>query len=145
MLSGRNHHQLGMGGITEGATGFPGYNSIWGQDNASIAQILRASGYSTAAIGKWHDTPDWGKPNTRVIGRKVSGFREGDWADGDFAETTKGAPEAIIGSAIGRLPHRKWLDFVSPDAKSEVASDLWALGILLVNRLRPKQGLLCGW
>jgi len=28
LLSGRNHHQVGMGGITEGATGFPGYNSI---------------------------------------------------------------------------------------------------------------------
>src|SRR5271166_811867 len=57
----------------------------------------------------------------------------------DFAETAKGAPEAIIGSAIGRSPHRKWLDFVSLNGKSEFASDLWALGIPLVSRLRPKQ------
>jgi len=59
LLSGRNHHQVGMAGITEGATGFPGYNSVWGPDNASFAQVLRGWGYSTAAIGKWHDTPDW--------------------------------------------------------------------------------------
>ncbi|MGB7888110.1 MAG: sulfatase-like hydrolase/transferase, partial [Xanthobacteraceae bacterium] len=59
LLTGRNHHQLGMGSITELATGYPGYNSVWGQDNASIAEVLRYHGYSTAAIGKWHDTPDW--------------------------------------------------------------------------------------
>ena len=59
LLSGRNHHQVGMGGITEGATGFPGYNSVWGPDNAAIGQVLRGWGYTTAAIGKWHDTPDW--------------------------------------------------------------------------------------
>ncbi len=59
LLSGRNHHQVGMGGLTEGATGFHGYNSVWGEDAASIAQILRFHGYNTAAIGKWHDTPVW--------------------------------------------------------------------------------------
>jgi len=59
LLTGRNHHQCGMGGITEGATGFPGYDSVWGQDLASIAEVLRGHGYNTAAFGKWHDTPDW--------------------------------------------------------------------------------------
>lgn len=59
LLSGRNHHQVGMGGITEGATGFPGYNSVWADDNAAIGQVLKGNGYATAAIGKWHDTPDW--------------------------------------------------------------------------------------
>ncbi len=59
LLSGRNHHQCGMAGITEGATGFPGYNSVWGQNNAAIGEVLRGHGYNTAAFGKWHDTPDW--------------------------------------------------------------------------------------
>jgi arylsulfatase A-like enzyme len=58
LLTGRNHHQVGDGGITEGATGFPGYNSLWEQDAASIAEVLKYHGYNTAAIGKWHDTPD---------------------------------------------------------------------------------------
>lgn len=59
LLSGRNHHQVGMGSLTEGATGFPGYNSLWTDDNAAIGQVLKYNGYSTAAFGKWHDTPDW--------------------------------------------------------------------------------------
>ncbi|MGH8360750.1 MAG: sulfatase-like hydrolase/transferase, partial [Pseudomonas sp.] len=59
LLSGRNHHQVGMGGITEGATGFPGYNSVWEDNNAAIGQVLKDHGYTTAAFGKWHDTPDW--------------------------------------------------------------------------------------
>ncbi len=59
LLTGRNHHQLGMGNITELATGYPGYDSVWGQENASIAEVLRYHGYSTAMVGKWHDSPDW--------------------------------------------------------------------------------------
>jgi arylsulfatase A-like enzyme len=59
LLSGRNHHRTGNGAITEGSTGFPGYNSMWCDDNASIPEILAKNGYSTAAIGKWHNTPDW--------------------------------------------------------------------------------------
>jgi arylsulfatase A-like enzyme len=59
LLTGRNHHQVGMGNITELATGYPGYDSVWGQDNASIAEVLRYHGYTTAMVGKWHDTPDW--------------------------------------------------------------------------------------
>jgi arylsulfatase len=59
LLSGRNHHQCGMGGITEGATGYPGYDSVWGQDVAAVGEVLRFHGYNTAAFGKWHDTPDW--------------------------------------------------------------------------------------
>jgi arylsulfatase len=59
LLSGRNHHRTGNGSITEGSTGFPGYNSMWSDDCASIGEVLTYNGYSTAAIGKWHNTPDW--------------------------------------------------------------------------------------
>ncbi|MCB1499524.1 MAG: arylsulfatase [Bauldia sp.] len=59
LLTGRNHHQSGFGSITELATGYPGYNSLWPRETASIAEILRANGYSTSAFGKWHNTPGW--------------------------------------------------------------------------------------
>lgn len=59
LLTGRNHHQTGFGTITELSTGYPGYNSVWGGDAASIAEILRQNGYNTGAWGKWHNTPDW--------------------------------------------------------------------------------------
>ncbi|MDF5286064.1 sulfatase-like hydrolase/transferase, partial [Vibrio parahaemolyticus] len=59
LLSGRNHHQVGFGTISELSTGFPGYNSVWPKSVASIAEVLKDNGYSTSAFGKWHNTPDW--------------------------------------------------------------------------------------
>ncbi|MGI3129860.1 arylsulfatase [Halopseudomonas pachastrellae] len=59
LLTGRNHHQVGFGTITELSTGYPGYNSLWPRETASVAEILKDHGYSTAAFGKWHNTPDW--------------------------------------------------------------------------------------
>lgn len=59
LLSGRNSHQVGFGRIPELAAGYPGYNSIWPKASASIAKVLKLNGYSTAAFGKWHNTPLW--------------------------------------------------------------------------------------
>jgi arylsulfatase len=59
MLTGRNHHTVHMGGIPEGANVFPGYDSVIPKEAASVAEILKQSGYSTAAFGKWHLTPLW--------------------------------------------------------------------------------------
>jgi arylsulfatase A-like enzyme len=57
MLSGRNHHAVGMGAITEVATSAPGYNSLRPNTCAPIAEILRLNGYSTAQLGKCHEVP----------------------------------------------------------------------------------------
>lgn len=59
LLTGRNHHVVNTGNITEYATGFDGYNSIIPKSAATVAQVLRENGYSTAAFGKWHNTPVW--------------------------------------------------------------------------------------
>ncbi|MEJ5978930.1 arylsulfatase [Novosphingobium sp. PS1R-30] len=59
LLTGRNHHQVGFGNLADVAAGFPAYNSNWKRKTASIARILQLNGYSTAAIGKWHNTPRW--------------------------------------------------------------------------------------
>ncbi len=59
MLTGRNHHQSGNGTITELSTGYPGYHSVWPKSVAAIPEVLKQNGYSTAAWGKWHNTPDW--------------------------------------------------------------------------------------
>src|SRR5215510_7895086 len=57
LLSGRNHHAVGMGGITEIATSAPGYNSLRPNTCAPLAEILRLNGYSTAQFGKCHEVP----------------------------------------------------------------------------------------
>ena len=59
LLTGRNHHSVGMGSITEMATTAPGYNSIRPNTAATIQETLRLNGYSTAAFGKMHQTPAW--------------------------------------------------------------------------------------
>jgi arylsulfatase A-like enzyme len=59
LLSGRNHHTVGMGGITEIATSAPGYNSIRPNTCAPLAEILKLNGYSTAQLGKCHEVPVW--------------------------------------------------------------------------------------
>jgi arylsulfatase A-like enzyme len=59
LLSGRNHHSVGMGGITEMATSAPGYSSIRPQDKAPVAETLKLNGYATAHFGKCHEVPVW--------------------------------------------------------------------------------------
>jgi len=59
LLTGRNHHQVGFGTLQDIPAGYPGYNTIWHQETASVAKILKQAGYSTAAFGKWHNTPSW--------------------------------------------------------------------------------------
>jgi len=58
LLTGRNNHAVGFGSIGEFAGGFPGYSATLPRDCAPLPRILRDNGYSTAAFGKWHLTPD---------------------------------------------------------------------------------------
>jgi arylsulfatase len=57
LITGRNHHSGGFGVITELSTGFPGYDSIIGQDNATIGRVLKDNGFATSWFGKNHNTP----------------------------------------------------------------------------------------
>jgi arylsulfatase A-like enzyme len=59
LLTGRNHHSAGMGGITEIATSAPGYNSLMPNTISPLAQTLRLNGYSTSQFGKCHEVPVW--------------------------------------------------------------------------------------
>ncbi|MGH7795229.1 MAG: arylsulfatase [Candidatus Binatia bacterium] len=59
LLTGRNHHSVGMGGITEIATGAPGYCSVLPNTASPIARTLKLNGYATAQFGKCHEVPVW--------------------------------------------------------------------------------------
>lgn len=58
LLTGRNAHAVGMGIISEWASGFPGYQGRISKSAATLAEILNTSGYNTMAVGKWHLTPN---------------------------------------------------------------------------------------
>jgi arylsulfatase len=59
LLTGRNHHSVGMGGITEIASGAPGYSSVLPNTAAPLAKTLKLNGYATAQFGKCHEVPVW--------------------------------------------------------------------------------------
>ncbi len=105
LLSGRNHHAVGFGSIAELAGGWPGYDATWPKSAASIGKILQGNGYTTAAFGKWHLTPDnqqgsagpfdrW--PN--ALASTTSGV---SWA-GRPANTTRSSPRTTAASASPR-------------------------------------------
>jgi len=58
LLTGRNHHAVGTGALTNVAMGFPGYDGIIPPESATIGRILQGNGYSTAWIGKDHNVPN---------------------------------------------------------------------------------------
>ena len=59
LITGRNHHSVASGVITEFATGFPGYNSLVPRSAGSIGEGLKGNGYNTSWFGKMHNVPDW--------------------------------------------------------------------------------------
>lgn len=59
LLTGRNHHSVGMGSITETATSAPGNNSLRPNTKAPLATTLKLNGYSTSQFGKCHEVPVW--------------------------------------------------------------------------------------
>jgi len=59
LLTGRNHHSVHSGVITEMGSGFPGYDALMAKDTASVGEILKQIGYNTAWLGKNHHVPDW--------------------------------------------------------------------------------------
>jgi arylsulfatase len=59
LITGRNHHSVGMAGITEMATSAPGYSSVRPKNCSPLPEVLKLNGYATAHIGKCHEVPLW--------------------------------------------------------------------------------------
>jgi arylsulfatase A-like enzyme len=99
LLTGRNHHNVGFGMISEGATGYPGYDSIIPPETAHVAMTLKENGYATAWFGKNHNVPTWeaspaGPFNNWPVGQGYDyfyGFVGGDtsqWQPGNLFRNT---------------------------------------------------------
>ena len=57
IMTGRNHHSMGLGTIAETSTGFPGYNAILPFNKGMLSEMLLPKGYNTFCLGKWHLSP----------------------------------------------------------------------------------------
>lgn len=56
LLTGRNHHSVGMRGLSNWNTGFPSMRGQVSNHAATMAEVMREAGYTTFALGKWHLT-----------------------------------------------------------------------------------------
>jgi arylsulfatase len=57
LLTGRNHHEVGMRALSNFSTGFPNMRGHISNHAATMAEVLRDEGYTTFALGKWHLCP----------------------------------------------------------------------------------------
>jgi arylsulfatase A-like enzyme len=104
LLTGYNHHSNNAGSIMETATTYPGNNGVRPQSITPMAEVLRQNGYSTAAFGKYHETPPWEISNsgpqdrwpTRSGFEKFYGFIGG--------ETNQWAPLIYDGVTLVETP-----------------------------------------
>jgi arylsulfatase len=121
LKSGRNHHTVNMGFITEMATGFPGATGQIPNATAPLAETLRLNGYNTAAFGKWHETASWEASTSGPFDRwptrqgfdKFYGFLGG--------ETNQWAPYLYDGVAQVELPNDPNYHFMTDMTDKAVA------------------------
>ena len=126
VLTGRNHHAVGMGFLTDIPTGFPGYNGRIPRSAATLPRILRDNGYSTFAVGKWHLVPRWEQSASGPFDRwplglgfeRYYGFLGGD--------TNQWAPELVQDNGFVEPP-------ATPDEGYHLTEDLADRAIRLIQ------------
>jgi arylsulfatase A-like enzyme len=127
LLTGRNHHQVATGTITELATGYPGYNSVWPRSTASAARVLKENGYSTAAFGKWHNTPDWETSPIGPFQHWPTGLGFEYWYGFHGGETSQWEPQLFRNEITVEAPKR-------PEQGYHLTEDLVDDAIQWINR-----------
>ena len=105
LLTGRNHHVNNAGAIMELATGFPGNTGIRPNSVTPLAEILRLNGYSTAAFGKYHETPPWEVSVSGPYDRWPTGSGFDKFYGFIGGETNQWAPAIYDG--VTRVEHEK--------------------------------------
>ncbi len=105
LLTGRNHHSVGSGVITELATGYPGYTSIIPPSAATIGEVLKDNGYSTSWFGKNHNTPEWEITPTGPYERWPNGLGFDYFYGFMGGETNQWAPGLIENRNAIEPPH----------------------------------------
>jgi len=113
LLTGRNQHRVGFGQIAEFANAWDGYTGSWSPTTASVAKVLGYYGYSTAAFGKWHNTPSTEISRAGPFERWPTGRLVGfDYFYGFLAgESSQWEPALVENTVRIETPHRKGYHF----------------------------------
>ncbi len=108
LLTGRNHHSVGMGTVADMATAAPGYTSMRPNTAATVAETLRLNGYSTAQLGKCHEVPSWEWSSMGPFDRWPTGTNGFEYFYGFIGgETSQFFPSLVEGTTAvdpGRTP-----------------------------------------
>ncbi|MES2467965.1 MAG: arylsulfatase [Verrucomicrobiota bacterium] len=109
LLTGHNHHANNAGAIMELATAFPGNTGIRPRQITPLAEILRQNGYSTAAFGKYHETPPWEVSVSGPYDRWPTGSGFDKFYGFIGGETNQWAPAIYDG--VVRVEHKQTPDY----------------------------------
>jgi arylsulfatase len=109
LLTGHNHHANNAGAIMELATAFPGNTGVRPRTITTLAEILRQNGYSTAAFGKYHETPPWEVSVSGPYDRWPTGSGFDKFYGFIGGETNQWAPAIFDGTV--RVEHRQSSDY----------------------------------
>jgi arylsulfatase len=110
LLTGRNHHNVGMAGVTDSPGAAPGYTTILQKDTATLAQVLRQNGYSTAMFGKSHLVPRWEQSGAGPFDRWPSGLGFDYFYGFLNGDTDQYTPQLFLGNAPVEPP--KAVDYI---------------------------------
>ncbi len=109
LLTGHNHHANNAGAIMELATAFPGNTGVRPKSITPLAEILRQNGYSTAAFGKYHETPPWEVSVSGPYDRWPTGSGFEKFYGFIGGETNQWAPAIYDGTV--RVEHKQSPDY----------------------------------
>ncbi len=109
LLTGHNHHANNAGAIMELATAFPGNTGVRPRSITPLAEILRQNGYSTAAFGKYHETPPWEVSVSGPYDRWPTGSGFDKFYGFIGGETNQWAPAIYDG--VTRVEHKQTPDY----------------------------------
>jgi arylsulfatase len=109
LLTGHNHHANNAGAIMELATAFPGNTGVRPRSITPLAEILRQNGFSTAAFGKYHETPPWEVSVSGPYDRWPTGSGFDKFYGFIGGETNQWAPAIFDG--VTRVEHRQSPDY----------------------------------
>ncbi|HSK30272.1 MAG TPA: sulfatase-like hydrolase/transferase, partial [Candidatus Limnocylindria bacterium] len=109
LLTGHNHHANNAGAVMELATAFPGNTGVRPRTITTLAEILRQNGYSTAAFGKYHETPPWEVSVSGPYDRWPTGSGFDKFYGFIGGETNQWAPAIYDGTV--RVEHRQSPDY----------------------------------
>jgi arylsulfatase A-like enzyme len=105
LLTGRNHHRVGSGTIAERAVDWDGYVGVIPKSSATIAEVLKDYGYSTAAFGKWHNTPATETTAMGPFDRWPTGYGFEHFYGFLAGETSQWEPRLVNDTTIIEPPH----------------------------------------